>query len=68
VIVISTRGRGGILRAALGSVSSAVLAHTTLPIVITRSHSRPVEQVNAVLVPLDGTPGSVRSPWSLLAS
>ena len=58
LIVISTHARGGIPRAVLGSVTSAVLAHTTVPMVITRPHSRPVERVNTVLAPLDGAPGS----------
>src|SRR5690349_13870335 len=37
LIAISTHGRGGAARAVRGSVTSAVLAQTTLPVVITQS-------------------------------
>jgi nucleotide-binding universal stress UspA family protein len=63
LIVMTTRGRTGLARWALGSVADKVVHHTTVPALLVRDHgSLPVVSQPAadrplrVLVPLDGSP------------
>ena len=59
LVVMSTHGRGGIARWALGSVADKVLHSITNPVLLIRSsaESAPADEVEAktVLVPLDGS-------------
>jgi nucleotide-binding universal stress UspA family protein len=60
MIVMTTRGRSGITRGILGSVTDAVISHATVPVYVVRSNNAPrvsVESENnsGVIVPLDGS-------------
>jgi nucleotide-binding universal stress UspA family protein len=61
VIVMTTRGRGGVARAVLGSVASGLLAKSPVPVVLVRAGTRPVSELREILVPVDGSPESERS-------
>ena len=58
LIAMSTHGRTGIQRWALGSVADAVVRHATCPVLLVRAQDEaPVETfIRRVLVPLDGSP------------
>lgn len=56
LVVMSTHGRGGIARWALGSVADKVLHTISNPVLLTRTGSAPAQgDLNAVLAPLDGS-------------
>ena len=56
LVVMSTHGRGGIARWALGSVADKVLHSVPNPMLIVRAGAAPPEvSVHTVLVPLDGS-------------
>jgi nucleotide-binding universal stress UspA family protein len=57
LIVMATHGRSGLGRLVLGSVAHRVVRAGRAPIVLLRPGTRRVEQLQTVLVPLDGTPG-----------
>ncbi len=57
LIVMATRGRAGLERAVLGSVSGQVLAETPVPLLLMRPGGHRVSAVRKLLVPVDGTPG-----------
>lgn len=57
-IVMVTHGRGGIARTVLGSVAEQLLTHASLPLLLLRPSTRPLEQLRRLLVPLDGSPGA----------
>jgi nucleotide-binding universal stress UspA family protein len=58
VIVMTTRGHAGIVRAVLGSVASELLGKSPVPVVVVRAGVRPIEQVRQILVPIDLAPES----------
>jgi nucleotide-binding universal stress UspA family protein len=58
LVVMATRGQGGVRRAVLGSVASEVLSLSPVPVMLVRAGSRTVSGINNVLVPIDGSPGS----------
>ena len=60
LIVISTHGRSGISRLSLGSVTDALIRHTTIPVLVVKPQSSYLDpQVggafNRIVVPLDGS-------------
>jgi nucleotide-binding universal stress UspA family protein len=55
LIVMATRGHGGVVRAVLGSVASELLAQSRVPIVLVRADGRPSSALQTLLVPLDGS-------------
>lgn len=60
MIVLGSRGRGGLPRMPLGSVSLQVAAHACGPVVVVRGHWRPVpgQRPWPIVVGCDGSPGS----------
>jgi nucleotide-binding universal stress UspA family protein len=59
LVVVGRRGRGGIHRALLGSVSSGVLHHAHGPVAVVRQHVSAVRPSAApVVVGVDGSPAS----------
>jgi nucleotide-binding universal stress UspA family protein len=53
-IVCGSRGRGGVARSLLGSTSSSVLSHSTLPVLVVPS--TPADLDGPVLIAYDGSP------------
>jgi nucleotide-binding universal stress UspA family protein len=58
LVVMTTHGRGGLARVALGSVAEGVLAHSPVPVMLLRPGGRRMEYVKAIVVPVDGTPAA----------
>ena len=56
LIVMATHARGGLGRLLLGSVADQVARASRAPVVLLRPGQRSREQLQTVLVPLDGTP------------
>jgi nucleotide-binding universal stress UspA family protein len=54
VIVCGSRGRGGVARSLLGSTSSSVLSHSTLPVLVVPK--APADFDGPVLIAYDGSP------------
>ncbi len=55
-IVMSTHGRGGLIRTVLGSVADDVVRRSSVPVLLVPPGAGdPPEQLDAVLVPLDGS-------------
>jgi nucleotide-binding universal stress UspA family protein len=59
LVVMRTRGRSGVGRAVLGSVTQQVVARSLTPVVLVRAGGRRVSQLRTILVPLDGSPGGL---------
>lgn len=57
LIVLTTHGRGGFSRAWLGSVTSELLRHSPVPMLVVRAPDNTAPSINPrqVLVPLDGS-------------
>jgi nucleotide-binding universal stress UspA family protein len=73
LIVMSTHGRGGIGQMLYGSVAEYVARHSSVPVILVTSRSRPRwvdEQPLRVVVPLDGSAYAERAlgPAAVLAS
>jgi nucleotide-binding universal stress UspA family protein len=66
LIVVGTRGRGAVADTVLGSVSSHVVRHATVPVAVIPEHV-PVEDVtNRVVVGVDGSPNAVAAlAWAM---
>jgi nucleotide-binding universal stress UspA family protein len=57
MVVMRTRGRAGLERALLGSVTEQVLKHSDVPLVLMRPGERRVTAIRQLVVPVDGSPG-----------
>lgn len=66
LLVVPSRGRAGLARAVLGSVSDQLVRRSPVPVIVTRECMRfPIQTLNSVLVPLDSSPLSERAiPWA----
>jgi nucleotide-binding universal stress UspA family protein len=58
VIVMSTRGHAGVVRAVLGSVASELLGKSPVPVLLVREGVHPIDQVRQIVVPIDPAPES----------
>jgi nucleotide-binding universal stress UspA family protein len=61
VIVLGSRGLGGIKGMVLGSVSAAVASHAYCPVVVTREDTDDLEQSGPVVVGIDGSEISAKA-------
>ena len=59
LIVMATHARVGLERAFLGSVAERVLRHSPVPVILLRPGEEHIARIGTVLVPVDGTPGSL---------
>lgn len=59
LIMMATHGRGGVARTWLGSVTEEVLTHSPVPVLVLREGVAPPRTLRTIVVPFDGTPGSV---------
>ncbi len=66
LIVVSSRGRAGLARAVLGSISDQMVRMSPVPIVVSREDMHtPRLSLSSILVPLDSSPLSERAlPWA----
>jgi nucleotide-binding universal stress UspA family protein len=57
VVVMTTHGRSGVARWALGSVAERVIHNANLPVWLVRENTRitPPDEIQRILVPLDGS-------------
>jgi nucleotide-binding universal stress UspA family protein len=61
LVVMTSRGRGGLHRLWLGSVADAVIRGSSVPVLLVRAQENPsptpvLENLRRILVPLDGSP------------
>ncbi len=61
VLVIASHGRGGLGRAVLGSIADRVLRTAPCPVLVVRVDGAPLERLEHVLVPLDGSERAERA-------
>ncbi len=57
LIVMATHGRSGVGRMVLGSVATAVLERSPIPLMLMRPGGRRTTEIKRLFVPVDGTPG-----------
>ena len=56
LIAMTTHGRSGIARLAMGSVAERVIQHATIPVLLVREQTAmPHDKIGRILVPLDGS-------------
>jgi nucleotide-binding universal stress UspA family protein len=60
LIVISSHGRGGIMRLSFGSVTDSLIRHTAIPVLVVKPHASYLvpgadELFRRIIVPLDGS-------------
>jgi nucleotide-binding universal stress UspA family protein len=58
LIVMATRGRGGLSRAVFGSVAQHVLTNGSRPLLLVRPGGHRATHLSKLLVPVDGSPGA----------
>ncbi len=58
LIVMATRGRGGLRRAVFGSVAQDVLTNGSRPLLLVRPGGHCPTHLTTLLVPVDGSPGA----------
>jgi nucleotide-binding universal stress UspA family protein len=58
LVVMRTRGRGGLSRAVLGSVAEGIVKRSPSPVLLLPPQADATTAVRTILVPVDGTPGS----------
>lgn len=69
MIVVGTRGRGAVTDTLLGSVSSYVVHHATVPAVVVPVGASPRTERTDIVVGVDGSDNGVRAlQWALAAS
>ncbi len=75
LVVMTTRGQGGLRRLWLGSVADAVIRGSSVPVLLVRPEESPsprpvLENLNQILVPLDGSAlaEAILGPAEALAS
>lgn len=63
LIVLGTRGRGGIQKMLLGSVSAGVATHAACPVLVVRERGRSKEaqKIRRILVAVDGSKSATRA-------
>uniref|UniRef100_A0A7C2B3R0 Universal stress protein n=1 Tax=Thermomicrobium roseum TaxID=500 RepID=A0A7C2B3R0_THERO len=61
VLVVASHGRGGLGRAVLGSIADRVLRTAPCPVLVVRVGGAPLERLEHVLVPLDGSEQAERA-------
>lgn len=63
LIAMTTHGRAGVMRWALGSVAERVLQEANIPVWLVRESTRivPPEEMERILVPLDGTEAATQA-------
>lgn len=59
LIAMATHGRGGLVRAWLGSVTEQVLAKSPVPVLVLSANVTPPTALKTLLVPFDTAPGSI---------
>ncbi len=57
LVVMRTRGRGGLSRAVLGSVAEGVVKGSPAPVLLLPPQAEPATPPRTILVPVDGSPG-----------
>jgi nucleotide-binding universal stress UspA family protein len=57
LIIMRTRGRSGLSRAVLGSVTESIVKHSPTPVLLLPPHAAAATSVRTILVPVDGSPG-----------
>jgi nucleotide-binding universal stress UspA family protein len=57
LVVMRTRGRGGLSRAVLGSVAEGIVKRSPTPVLLLAPQTPAVGAVRTILVPVDGSPG-----------
>ncbi|HEY1297575.1 MAG TPA: universal stress protein [Chloroflexota bacterium] len=57
LIVMRTRGRGGLARAVLGSVAESVVERSPCPVLLLPPQAPAATALRTILVPVDGSPG-----------
>ncbi len=66
LIVVGTRGRGAVADAVLGSVSSHVVRHATVPVAVIPEHVPVEDDTRRVVVGVDGSPNAVAAlAWAM---
>lgn len=58
LIAMATHGRHGLARAWFGSVAEHVLTESPVPVLVLRADAHPPAHLQAMLVPVDNSPGS----------
>ncbi len=65
IIVVGARGRGGFARLLLGSTSTQVATHSSVPVVVVPADA-PIDDVQRLLVAVDGSTNSLAAyEWAL---
>ena len=59
LVIMRTHGRAGVGRLVLGSVTEQVLAASEVPVMLLRPGGRRITHIRKLLVPVDGSPGSI---------
>jgi nucleotide-binding universal stress UspA family protein len=59
LIVMGTHGQSGLERLVIGSVAERVVAHSQVPVLLFRPTGQRMERLKLILVPIDGSPGSL---------
>jgi nucleotide-binding universal stress UspA family protein len=57
LVVMRTRGRGGLARAVLGSVAEGIVSRSPSPVLLLPPQAPAATELRTILVPVDGSPG-----------
>lgn len=61
IVVLGSRGLGGLEGMLLGSVSAAVVRYSSCPVIVTREETADLDAAGPVVVGIDGSPTSVNA-------